>query len=258
MLLIPNVTYADDSVKVVDELDYLSLEDEQRIISYASELTSLHNINYVFYITDEYTDNISLQAAEKLESFGYYDGFIFEINYGIREYEVVCMGSAEYLRGYLQEALDVVYDGIANEDYVKANKDLVNFIDFAYYDYDHQANYNEGNYNYDVPVRRQEMSVGTKILIAAGASLLISIITIVILKKQLKSEGTKYNANEYRKPNSFRLTRSGDIFLFREVHRHLRPRDNNRSSGGSHGHGSFSSGHTSSGHSYSGGGGRKF
>lgn len=253
LLYIPNKVEASEAC-VIDDASILTSEQVETIEDCLKEVSDKHNINVVFYTTTEYpSEGISRQAAEKLDSLSYYDGFIFELNLSSMEYEIVVMGSAEYLRGYLEYGLDILYDALVNQDYVLANKQFASFIDYAYEDYAYQEN----NHKHEEVVKKEPMSIMDKALISAGAGVAVSIVVLLILNSQLKSEGKKQNANNYIKPHSFNLTRSGDIFLYRNVHRTLRPRDNDNGSNLRSGGGHFTSGHTSSGHSYSGGGGRK-
>lgn len=249
LLYIPNKVEASEAV-VIDDANILTSEEIQEIENCLKEVADKHNINVVFYTTlQEPNNNISYQAAEKFESCGYYDGFVFELNLGIMEYEIVTMGTSEYLRGYLEEGLDIVYDALANRDYVLANKQFASFIDYAYEDYEYS------NRPVEI-IEPKPMSLTNKLVISAVSGVVVSIIVLLVLNGQLKTEGKKTNANNYVKPQSFKLNRSGDIFLYRNVHRTRKPKNDNRGTGSS-GHGSFVSGTTSSGHSFSGGGGRK-
>ena len=258
LLYIPNKVVASEG-KVYDNANVLTSEEIIEIENALQEVSSKHNIDAVFYTCDAYPmDNITRQAAEFFEANGHYDGFILELNLASMEYEIVVMGSSEYLRGYLEYGLDILYDALVDKDYILANKQFASFIDYAYEDYEYMQTHN--NYPYEQPVRHEPMNITTKLVISMVVAGVVCLITLLILNKQLKTEGKKVNANNYVKPHSFNLTRSGDIYLYRSVSRTRRPRDNNRSSGGSsisHGGGHYTSGHTSSGRSYSGGGGRK-
>ena len=94
--------------------------------------------------------------------------------------------------------------------------------------------------------------------------MIFGIVTTLSLKAQLKTEGKKAGAIAYAVPNSFTLTRSGDIFLHSSYDRRRIQRDDDfHSSSGmsnpasSHRSGSFHTSHSSSGRSFSSTGGRK-
>ena len=75
-------------------------------------------------------------------------------------------------------------------------------------------------------------------LIAVAVGLIAGLITALVLKGQLKSVKRQNEANLYMKKESLALTQSGDYFMYRNLVRTERPK-NNGSSGSS---GSFRSG----------------
>jgi uncharacterized protein len=66
----------------------------------------------------------------------------------------------------------------------------------------------------------------TAILICIGVGLLIGLITVLVMKGQLKSVRPKDAATEYVVAGSFQLRGSRDIFLYRHVRRTARPKNN--------------------------------
>ncbi len=70
------------------------------------------------------------------------------------------------------------------------------------------------------------------ILVALGVGFLIAIIAVSVMKSKLKSVRRQPAASSYIRPNSFRVTQSQDIFLYRNVTRTARPKDTGSSSGG--------------------------
>lgn len=87
--------------------------------------------------------------------------------------------------------------------------------------------------------------------IAIGVGALLALIPLGVMKGQLKSVRPQSTAASYVRQGSFELTANRDVFLYRNVTRRLRPKNN--SSGGS-GSGS----HISSSGSSHGGSGRRF
>ena len=76
-----------------------------------------------------------------------------------------------------------------------------------------------------------------------------------LLKGQLQSVQPRFDAREYMRNDSFALTKSQDLFLYRNVSRQARPKPTSSSSGFKGGGGS-SSHRSSSGRSHGGGGGK--
>lgn len=66
----------------------------------------------------------------------------------------------------------------------------------------------------------------TAILICIGIGLLIGLITVMVMKGQLKSVRPKNAAADYVVSGSFQLRSSRDIFLYRHVHRTAKPKNN--------------------------------
>lgn len=89
--------------------------------------------------------------------------------------------------------------------------------------------------------------------IALGIGLVLALIITGLMRMQLKSVRRQAMADGYMRPGSRELRVSRDIFLYRNVIRRERPRDN-----GSGGGGGGSSMHTSSSGRSHGGGGGKF
>ncbi|MGN0612648.1 MAG: TPM domain-containing protein [Porcipelethomonas sp.] len=85
--------------------------------------------------------------------------------------------------------------------------------------------------------------------VGLGIGLIAAIIVVLIFRSQLKSVKFAENAANYEDKNSFNVTRSNDVFLYRNVSKTRRP-EHNSSGGGSSTHSS------SSGSSHGGGGGK--
>ena len=66
----------------------------------------------------------------------------------------------------------------------------------------------------------------TAILICIGFGLLIGLITVLVMKSQLKSVRPQNAAADYVTAGSFQLRNSRDIFLYRHVRRTARPKNN--------------------------------
>lgn len=253
-LLFPNNIKA-ENISVIDETGIFSDDDISVVEQYLKQVSDSRGLDVAVYITNIATDNVTLQGADHLDSLNFYNnGSILIINMANSEFDIVLMGEcevlAEYIYGGIQEVLPYLSDG----DFVGACKKYANWIDESFYYYENpQA---DDDYNNE-PIR-QEMPIYTKLAISGCGAGIITLIVMLVLHKQLKTEGKAHNASSYIVPRSFNLTRSGDIFLYRNVIRHRRPKMDDNDRGGHHGGGSFVTGSSSSGHSYSGGGGSKF
>lgn len=112
--------------------------------------------------------------------------------------------------------------------------------------------------NQDNSEPKIKMDSNKRILISLGAGLIIGFIISFIRMGKLNTKKSVKNANEYVKENSFKLTKSNDLYLYQTVTKRARPKyeDNNHST--SSYHKTTSSTHRSSSGRTHGGGGGKF
>ena len=66
----------------------------------------------------------------------------------------------------------------------------------------------------------------TALLICIGIGILIGLVAVLIMRSQLKSVRPNNAAAAYVVSGSFQLRHSRDIFLYRNVHRTPRPKNN--------------------------------
>ena len=145
-----------------------------------------------------------------------YDGMNF--GYGSNRDGVmllVCMDPRQYRilsNGYAGDAInpsridsigDAIVSDLSDGDYADA------FGEFAR----KSAYYLEGHMNgFPFPL-------GQNLMIALATGLAAGLITVLVMKSQLKSVRQQQRANDYMKSGSMRLTGSSDIFLYRNVSR---------------------------------------
>ena len=103
---------------------------------------------------------------------------------------------------------------------------------------------------YDTGNMPQEPMSPVWILISLGIGLALALIITGTMRSQMKTVRMKPDAADYMKKNSLNLTRCGDMFLYNQVSRTAKPKED--SSGGG------SSTHTSSSGETHGGSGGSF
>lgn len=74
---------------------------------------------------------------------------------------------------------------------------------------------------------------GQNLVIALVIGLVVALIVVLILKGQLKSVHAQERADMYVKPGSMQLTQAGDFFMYRNVTRREKPKNNSSSGSGS-------------------------
>ena len=145
-----------------------------------------------------------------------YDGMKF--GYGAGRDGVlllVCMDPREYRilsNGYAGDAIgpreidsmgDAIVSDLSEGDYVGA------FSEFA----------GKCGYYLEGHVNGFPFPLGRNLMIALAIGLAAGLITVLVMKSQLKSVRQQHQANIYMKSNSLHLTASNDVFLYRNVSR---------------------------------------
>jgi uncharacterized protein len=103
---------------------------------------------------------------------------------------------------------------------------------------------------YDISHEYSEpLDIRIRLLISLGVGLVLGAIVLAVLYGQLKTVGMKHAARDYVKDGSFHVTRSNDIFLYRNVTRHRIERNQGGGPGGHGGPGGSSMHSSPGGHS---------
>jgi len=111
------------------------------------------------------------------------------------------------------------------------------------------------SYSSDSPAYRYGPDMGKVLLIGGGIGLVIALIVVSIMKAGMKTARPQAAAHDYVRKDSFRLIQQGDLFLYSNTVRKLKPQDdNNTRSGGGFGGGGSSTHTSSSGRTHGGGG----
>ncbi len=63
----------------------------------------------------------------------------------------------------------------------------------------------------------------TTVLVGIGIGLVIALIVVFIMKSQLKSVDFEYTAQEYEVPGTFIVTRSNDVYLYKNTTKVKKP-----------------------------------
>ena len=241
-LLFPSTAKAETGA-VYDETGYIDSASISVLENNLKEVARKYGIDVVVYFTKEKpASTVTKQGAEFFDKLGYDDGIIMIVNLNpdVSEFDIITFGSAQCIRGYIEEGLDRIVDNLSGGNLEGSIRSFASWIDSAYRDYADKGSSSSSS-----------SKLSTALGLAGGTGLLGAGIATLIMKGQLKSEGKKRTANSYVTPHSFDVTRGGELFMYREVSRH-KIQKNDR------GNGSYETGKTSSGKSYSAGGGRHF
>ena len=165
-------------------------------------------------IVEYFYDNMGIGYGENL------DGVLLLVCMDPREYRILS-------NGYCAAAIDpadinaigsVIVNDLSEGDYADA------FDIFA----------EKCEYYLDGHLNGFSFNFGMNLMIALMVGLVAGLITAKSLKGQLKTVHKKNEAKSYIKAGSMNLQTQNDVFLYRDVRRTPKPKDNNtRSSGGS-------------------------
>ncbi len=171
-----------------------------------------------------------------------------------------CADDARYAVSYhdVEDILDAMTDDLSSGDYYSACMTFANKCDQKITAYINQTssesdenyyppydNDNNGDYNYDYG-EGNSCDIPYLALFSAIVGVVVGFIAVTVMKSKLKSVRRQEEASSYVVPGSMQVTASYDAFLYRNVVRREKPRNNNngRSGGGftPRGGGSFGTG----------------
>ena len=223
---------------LVDHADILSAGEEKALISELTDISTKYGIT-VAVVTVETLEGRSAQAYTN----DYYnknygaktDGVMLLLAMDEREYYILTQGRGKTAipNSRIDYIADRFVSDLSDGDYFDG------FMSFASVCEEHIENEKNGN-PYTEP-----LLTFSDILIALAIGIVGSLIMVSVMKGQLKTVRMQKTARGYIRDNSFILTKEKDRFLYRNVTRRPRPKDNGSSGGG-----------RSSGGSRGGGGGK--
>ena len=248
---VPGVVVATPYVN--DYADLLSDSEELELNKKLLAFKNRYGIDAVIVTTNSTNGmNIRDYADDFYDYNGYgKDGILIVLDMYNREWWFSTKGKGiDYFTDYgLDQIIEDMYDDLRSGNYYGAfstyAKDVEQFTESAI----------NGN---TIDYQPEEIRFGlTNIAVSALIGLFVSLVTMLVLKGQLKSVSRQRLAHNYIVGNSFMLTGASDLFVNRHVTRSRRP-EPTRSSGGGGGYSGGSSTHTSSSGSSHGGHGGHF
>lgn len=204
--------------------------DGAQLLSSGEEQALLARLEQV---SEAYQTDVAVVTVDSTEGYGadwYVELWYDEYSYGRGSDRsgvllMVAMGERDYRiisNGFAAQAitLDEIYDigdaiagDLSDGDYADA---FGEFVDLCVYELDGEIN----GFPFDF---------GMNLLISLVIGLVAALIVTGILRGQLKSVRSRRGAEEYTRPGSMHLTRSGDLFLYRTLDRRRRPQNNGSS-----------------------------
>ena len=238
--------------RVVDNADLLTDAQEKSLSDKIDNITEKHDFDVVI-LTEESIDGYSpMSYADDYYDYEGYgadsagDGVLFLINMEERDWWISTKGyGITVFTDYgIDKIGDIMVPDLSDGNYYNAFETFLSTTEEYIKSADSGKPYDVDN-TYKTSADRTRLiliSVG----VGLGIGLVVALIVVLIFKSQLKSVKFEFAAREYEVKSSFNVTRSHDVFLYRNVTKRKKPENN----GGSSTH------IGSSGSSHGGGGGK--
>lgn len=204
---------------VDDEADLLSAAEEAELAAQLHAIRTAHQVD-VMVLTVNSTDGLSPDSFINRvfdETFGSdHDGVMLVVDMGSRNFRILSNGLAAdaITMDDIDYITELITPYLSEGDYAQA------FEEFA----------SQCEYYINGHINGFPFPFGTNLVIALVIGFVVALIATGIMRGQLKSVHQKAAAGDYLKPGSLQITRSRDIFLYRHVSRHAKPKSNSSSS----------------------------
>ncbi len=250
VLLFPFAARADELPKVIDSAGVLSADEIDRLDTRLNEISGAYGLDVVI-VTDT-TDTITsaMAAADDLFDYGGYgigedrSGVLLYINLSTRDWWISTRGYGIY--AFTDDGIAYIGEQITGNlgdgNYYAAFSDFASLCE----DFVIQAKKGEPYTGGNLP--KGPFPAVKFLLISVAAGLIAALIYALVLKGQLKSVAPKDSAVDYIAPGSVNVRDAGSFFLYRNISRTERPKENSSSSSSTH--------RSSSGAAHGGGGGK--
>ena len=247
--------------RLVDEANLLSEAEYDALLAELDKISAYHQCDVVLVTLSTlnghditaYADNFFDENGFGQGSDG--DGILFLISMTEREWAISTCGIAINIFTDQRQAaiMDAILDDLSAGRYGDAFSTFAaECEDYLYLGIlDEYPMHSSPSADYPLYAEEEKISIPSVIGISLVIGLIAAIIYTAILKGQLKSVAPSKSAQNYICADSFKLTDSRDVFLYRNVTR--RPRQQNNSS---HGGGGSTTHRASSGRSHGGSRGR--
>lgn len=244
------LTASAKSPRLVDDADLLSSSEESRLTALLNEISERQEFDVVIVTSDSLDGKSAMAFADDYydyNDYGYgasYDGALLLVSMDTREWWISTTGFG--ITAINDDGIDYISEqflsDLSDGDYADAFETFATLCD----DFVTQAKTGEAYDDDHLP--KAPFPLLKTVGIALIAGLIIGLITVTVMKRQLRSVRMQPAAATYVRPGSLQISESRDLFLFRNVQRRPRPKSNSSSGGGTH--------RGSSGRSHGGGGGR--
>ena len=216
--------YAASGADIYDEADLLSNQEETQLAEKLSEIGKEFDAQIVIMTVSSTNGDIDAYIEEMFDgmNMGYgekRDGVLLLVCMNPRQWRILSNGYAgQAITGSEISAIgDEMVSDLSDGDYARAFDIFVAQTDY----------YLDGYLN-GFP-----FNFGKNLIVALIIGVVAGVVVALVLKKQLKSVRQQKQANIYIKSGSMQITKSRDLFLYREVSRTKKDSSNSSGSGSS-------------------------
>lgn len=235
LLMVFSVSAEEHPVRLVDDADLLTVEDESKLLNELNEISERQQFDVVVVTTDSLGGKSPQAYADDFFDYnGYgmgeeYDGALLLVSMEYRDWYISTCGYG--ITALDDRALDQMADEFLPElsegDYYEAFSEFALLCD----NYVEQAKSGGAG---------STAAGGLELFVCLLAGFLVAFIPMHSMKKQMKNVTMRAEASDYVKQGSRVITKSRDAFLYHTISRRPRPKENSThtsSSGRSHGGG---------------------
>ena len=250
--------FAGENDRVQDFSGVISQEDRDYLNNLYDEIAERQCVDVIICFTDTLDGMTTSEYAKNLyeeNNYGYgenKDGVMLLVSFEDSDWYIATRGYGKtaFTESGIQYIGNQIKDDLSDGDYAEAAEYFARLCDELLTDAKNGTPYNESFGAID----DGDMGTGSVlpppmwILISIAVGVIAALIVVGIMKGKLKTVKMQTSANNYLKNGSLNITDSSDIFLYSNVTRTAKPKNNDNGS---------STHESSSGNTY-GGGGRKF
>lgn len=228
--------------RLVDNAKLLSEDEYSQLKEHIDTVSEKYTFDVVIVTEKSIGDKTATEYADDFFDYNGYgegdnhDGILFLLDMENRKWAISTTGAGiPYFTDYGQEKImDDVKPYLSDGEYYDAFDTFVTMCD----DYINKAITDEP---YDVNNQPKTIIPIYYIIFGGvGIGALVGFIVVLIMKSKLKTVRMQPLASSYVKSGSFKLTEHSDLYLYRNISKTAKPKDNDSSSGGSSTHTSSS------------------
>ena len=215
--------------RLVDSADLLYADQEADLLERLDQLSRELQCDVVIVTMDScggYSPDDVIEAYYDEYGFGYgstRDGVVLLLSMAERDWRILSNGyAAEAITpGDIDSIGDHIVDELSAGEYYEA---FMEYASLCKYEIEGERN----GFPFDF---------GMNLLISVAIGFVVALIATGIMRSKLKSVRSQTGARKYTVPGSMKLTRSGDLFLYRTLDRRRKPQQTSSGSRGGGGGG---------------------